>query len=162
MAPILRHADGRWRGLFIGVERKSSVHGQTGAIDPFRTWASAPQLCCINIQFRRAGGRACDSFALRHIERQGRTQTNRAARSWGKPSWSSVHPKSNDRDRALKRFIGCAPRRERKPLRGELSPKPTSLGVWSQGRGPQGGATFPQAIKILADLDQQPPSCDVR
>jgi hypothetical protein len=37
--------------------------------------------------------------------------------SWGKPSWSSVHPKSNDRDRALKRFIGCAPRRERKPFR---------------------------------------------
>jgi len=29
-----RHADGRWRGLFIGVERKSSVHGQTGAIVP--------------------------------------------------------------------------------------------------------------------------------
>ena len=26
--------------------------------------------------------------------------------SWGKPAWSSVHPKSNDRDRALKRFIG--------------------------------------------------------
>ena len=74
-------------------------------------------VCAAAVAFHALGVCKQDTFALRHMERQGRTQTNRAARSWGKPSWSSVHPKSNDRDRALKRFIGCAPRRERKPFR---------------------------------------------
>jgi hypothetical protein len=54
----------------------------------------------------------CWKTGLRHIERQSCTQTSRPAAPRGKPSWSSVHPKSNDRDSALKRLIGGSPRRD--------------------------------------------------
>jgi hypothetical protein len=60
----------------------------------------------------------CDTFALRH--RTTVTHPNQpCGASGGKPSWSSVHPKSHDQHRALKRFTGCAPRRERKPFRAK-------------------------------------------
>jgi hypothetical protein len=116
---------------------------------PRKSLSEATSCACVMPYHRR--GAACDTFAPRHIERSDAPKPTVRRGSWGKPSWSAVHPKSNDWDRALKRFIGCAPRRERKPFR------PSGECAWCQagyvndrGHGRRLGLSAPRAFPSSA------------
>jgi hypothetical protein len=116
---------------------------------PKKSLSEATSCACVMPYHRR--GAACDTFAPRHIERSDAPKPTVRRGSWGKPSWSAVHPKSNDWDRALKRFIGCAPRRERKAFR------PSGECAWCQagyvndrGHGRRLGLSAPRAFPSSA------------
>jgi hypothetical protein len=73
----LRRAGTRQRCLFMGVERKSSVRGQTDANDPERKW-NGPRLlmnCAQTAQRRRRDVEKCTNRS-RHVSRGRNNEMN--------------------------------------------------------------------------------------